>query len=158
MSDGDNGTQPPKPQRDFLVIYEEYDDGSLPTDDVLVLDVETPKFDKLGEIDVEQQLDLDLSNTASRVGTAGLAITTLGSLLGFGLVAYFMTVYPGSYYTGSGIDAGLVRTLLTLGLLTLLLLLTGTVLTHYGRRIKARANLSAVRLVEKSAHPTPRFD
>ncbi len=146
--------------RDYLVIYEETDPDGLPTDDGLVLDIESGKSPNLGELDVEQNVSLELSNTRNRVGTAGFSLACLGSALGVGLMGAFAWSYPGDWYSVSGrvAQSGLVQNLILLSILCLLLLVAGTVLTHYGRRIQARGNLSRVRIVEKTPHARARFE
>ncbi|MFO1534343.1 MAG: hypothetical protein ABR586_01625, partial [Thermoplasmatota archaeon] len=61
-------------ERDYLVIYEEPDPYGLPSDDVLVLDIDA-RTPRRGEVDVQQKLDLELTNSTSRLGTAGFATT-----------------------------------------------------------------------------------
>ncbi|MHB8634472.1 MAG: hypothetical protein ACYDBQ_11010 [Thermoplasmatota archaeon] len=143
----------PAPQRDFLVIYEEDDEG-LPGDDHLVLDIESPQQAARGELDVQQRLDLELSNKTNRMGTTGFAVSCLGGLLGAGLLLFFLVSYPGQWYnasTGAISRAGPLKPTVVVGAITLIMLIVGTLLTHYGRRIQARGNLSQVRIVEKAA-------
>ncbi len=142
------------PDRDYLVIYEETDPDGLPADDTLVLDIESASNQR-GEMDVQQKLDIGLTNTTSRAGTAGFIITTIGSLLGIGLLIYFATIYPDQWYGGG---ASVVRSTIGGATLALVLLVVGTILTHYGRRIKARGELKDVRIVEKESQQTVSFD
>lgn len=144
---------PPAPERDFLVIYEEDDEG-LPGDDHLVLDIESPQSPSRGELDVKQRLDLELSNTTSQKGTMGFILTCIGAVLGLGLIAFFLASYPDQWYNqanGALVRGGPIKPTLLVGIVTILVLLVGTILTHYGRRIQARGNLSQVRIVEKTS-------
>ena len=133
-------------QRDYLVIYEEPDEDGLPSDDSLVLDIEASRAPTLGELDVEQDLDLELTNKTNWFGTLGFAVALLGGLLGAVLMAFFASYYPVDWY---GAPPQRIRTMILLSVLALAFMITGTILTHYGRRIQARGNLSAVRIVEK---------
>ncbi len=144
----------PDPDRDYLVIYEETDPDGLPADDVLVLDIESASNQR-GEMDVQQKVDIGLTNTTSRAGTAGMIITVLGSLLGAGTLITFASIYPGQWYGGG---AGVVRGTIGLATLALVLLVVGTILTHYGRRIKARGELKDVRIVEKEMQSKMAFE
>ncbi|MES2154298.1 MAG: hypothetical protein V4510_04105 [bacterium] len=148
-------TPPPvaDPDRDYLVIYEETDPDGLPADDVLVLDIESSQQQR-GEMDVQQKLDIGLTNTTSRAGTAGFIITVLGSVLGASLLVYFASIYPAEWYRGGSA----VRTTIALATISLILLVVGTILTHYGRRIKARGELKDVRIVEKESQQKMAFE
>jgi hypothetical protein len=142
-------------ERDYLVIYEEPDDSGLPVDDdALVLDIEQGPGGMMGEIDVQQKLDLQLRNDVNRVGTLGFSLTLLGAVVGLVLMVVFAINFPGNYYDGRAINVGLVRPLLGVAMVSFMLLLVGTITTHYGRRIQARGNLTSVRIVEKA--PTRR--
>jgi hypothetical protein len=141
-------------ERDYLVIYEEPDPYGLPSDDVLVLDIDA-RTPKRGEVDVQQKLDLELTNTTSRLGTAGFATTMLGCVLGLVLMVAFAVIYPQDWYSGS---ATTVRTMILLSVLTIALMIMGTVLTHYGRRIQARSKLSDVRIIEKASQSRASFE
>lgn len=144
---------PAAPQRDFLVIYEEEDEG-LPGDDHLVLDIESPQAPARGELDVQQRLDLELSNTTNRMGTTGFVLSCIGGVLGLGLIIFFLSTYPGHWYDDGGnyVKGGPIKPTILWGATSLIVLIVGTVLTHYGRRIQARGNLSQVRIVEKASH------
>jgi hypothetical protein len=145
---------PPADERDYLVIYEEPDPFGLPSDDVLVLDIDA-RTPKRGEVDVQQKLDLELTNTTSRLGTAGFATTMAGCLLGVVLMVMFAFIYPDDWYSGS---ATTVRTMILLSVLTIAMMIAGTVLTHYGRRIQARSKLSDVRIIEKASQNRATFE
>lgn len=148
---------PPEPERDYLVIFDEPDDSGLPSDDSLVLDVDTGPASPRGELDVQQKLDLDLRNDRTRWGTLGFVVCLIGAALGIGLLAAFAVNYPGDYYRENlSINPEPIPTMLALAVVSLVLLIVGTIITHYGRRIQARANLTSVRIVEKasSSHAT----
>lgn len=142
---------PPAPQRDYLVIFEEPDPYGLPADDSLVLAFDQPTQTR-PEVDVQQKVAIELSNITSRAGTVGFAITSLGALMGIGLMVAFNMVYP--WYGAASTH----RLMILLSVLTLLLLVGGTILTHYGRRIKARGRLSDMRIVEKNPQASARFE
>ncbi|MFO1534239.1 MAG: hypothetical protein ABR586_01095, partial [Thermoplasmatota archaeon] len=141
-------------ERDYLVIYEEPDPYGLPSDDVLVLDIDA-RTPRRGEVDVQQKLDLELTNSTSRLGTAGFATTMLGCLLGVVLMVAFAILYPQDWYTGS---PGTVRAMILLSVATIALMIVGTVLTHYGRRIQASSRLSDVRIIEKASQSRASFE
>ena len=52
----------------------------------------------------------------------------------------------------------MVRTLILLAVLAVAMMIAGTVLTHYGRRIQARSELSDVRIVEKAPQAKAQFE
>jgi VIT1/CCC1 family predicted Fe2+/Mn2+ transporter len=145
---------PAADERDYLVIYEEPDPYGLPSDDVLVLDIDA-RTPKRGEVDVQQKLDLELTNSTSRLGTAGFATTMVGCLLGVILMIAFAVIYPQDWYSGS---AGTVRAMILLSVATIALMIVGTVLTHYGRRIQASSRLSDVRIIEKASQNRASFE
>ncbi len=146
-------------QRDFLVVVEEPDPYGLPADDALILDIEAAMA-KRGQVDVQQKLALELTNTTSRLGTFGFLTTCVGSILGAILLIAFAVLYPDQWYDlGGAIERNAtVKSFILLSMLAAALMVTGTVLTHYGRRIQARGNLSDVRLVEREPVPSPRFE
>lgn len=141
--------------RDYLVIYEEPDPDGLPADDALLLDIDAGQPVSLGEVDLEQKLDLELSNNTNRTGTVGFALACLGALIAVVACIMFATAYPDPWYTTSGrlSDTGMIPGTLVVGVLGALTMLAGVILTHYGRRIQARGNLSRMRIVEKSFQP-----
>jgi len=153
------GSQQPPPaaiadnDRDYLVIYEEADPDGLPADDVLVLDIES-QSNQRGEMDVQQKVDIGLTNTTSRAGTAGFIINVIGSLLGVGVLIAFAMLYPDQWYRGGGA----VRSIISLATLTIILLVAGTILVYYGRRIKVRGELKDVRIVEKEPQQKMAFE
>lgn len=151
--------RPADPERDYLVIFEESDVDGLPSDDTLVLDIEAPPQRQRGEMDVQQKLDIGLTNTTSRLGTAGFAVTIAGTALAAIVMVWFGMAYPGQWYDAAGgVNAGLVRNLALLAILAVLALVVGTIMTHYGRRIKARGELRDVRIVEKEAKSQLSFE
>jgi hypothetical protein len=150
--------KPAEEQRDFLVVYEEPDPYGLPSEDALILDIEA-NIAKRGQVDVQQKLDLELTNTTSRLGTFGFVTACVGALLAVLVLITYAIIYPGQWYDANGLTLAstLVKSVLTLGILAVVLMVGGTVLTHYGRRIQARGALSDVRLVEREPVPTPQF-
>jgi hypothetical protein len=142
-------------QRDYLVVYEEPDPDGLPTDDSLLLDIDAGQPVSLGEVDLEQKLDLELSNNTNRTGTVGFGLACLGALIALSACVMFAVSYPDPWYTTSGAlsDTRMIPATLVVGVLGALTMLAGVMLTHYGRRIQARGNLSRMRIVEKSFQP-----
>lgn len=141
-------------EHDYLVIYEEPDPFGLPSDDVLVLDIDA-RTPRRGEVDVQQKLSLELTNTTSRLGTAGFATAMAGCLLGVALMVAFALLYPQDWYSGS---ASTVRAMILLSVACIALMIAGTVLTHYGRRIQASSRLSDVRIIEKASQNRASFE
>ncbi|MEA3136996.1 MAG: hypothetical protein QOJ26_1879 [Thermoplasmata archaeon] len=144
-----------QPQRDYLVIYEEPDPDGLSHDDSLLLDIDAGQPVSLGEVDLEQKLDLELSNNTNATGTVGFALACLGALVAIIACIMFAVSYPDPWYTTSGRLSGtkMIPGTLIVGVLGALTMLAGVILTHYGRRIQARGNLSRMRIVEKSFQP-----
>ena len=144
-----------QPQRDYLVIYEEPDPDGLSHDDSLLLDIDAGQPVSLGEVDLEQKLDLELSNNTNAMGTIGFVLACLGALIAVIACIMFAVSYPDPWYTTSGrlSDTRLIPGTLIVGVLGALTMLAGVILTHYGRRIQARGNLSRMRIVEKSFQP-----
>lgn len=144
-----------QPQRDYLVIYEEPDPDGMSHDDSLLLDIDAGQPVSLGEVDLEQKLDLELSNNTNRTGTIGFGLACLGALIALVACIMFAVSYPDPWYTPRGrlSDTGMIPGTLIVGVLGALTMLAGVILTHYGRRIQARGNLSRMRIVEKSFQP-----
>lgn len=144
-----------QPQRDYLVIYEEPDLDGIPTDDGLLLDIDAGQPVSLGEVDLEQKLDLELSNNTNRLGTLGFALACVGAVIALAACIIFAIAYPDPWYTTSGAlsETNMIPATLIVGVLGALTMLAGVMLTHYGRRIQARGNLSRMRIVEKSFQP-----
>jgi hypothetical protein len=144
-----------QPQRDYLVIYEEPDSDGLPHDDGLLLDIDAGQPVSLGEVDLEQKLDLELSNNTNAMGTVGFVLAIIGAVIAVIACIMFAVAYPDPWYTTSGrlSDTGMIPGTLIVGVLGALTMLAGVMLTHYGRRIQARGNLSRMRIVEKSFQP-----
>ncbi|HET6398726.1 MAG TPA: hypothetical protein VFH47_04155 [Candidatus Thermoplasmatota archaeon] len=159
MTPAQQQAAPRQEERDYLVIYEEPDESGLPVDDdALVLDIEHGRSATLGEIDVQQKLDLELRNDNNRIGTVGFALTILGALTGLGLMVAFATTFPESYYNANrSINAEIIPPMVGGSLVAFVLLSLGTIATIYGRRIQARGNLTAVRIVEKARTPRAGF-
>ena len=144
-----------QPQRDYLVIYEEPDQDGMPHDDSLLLDIDAGQPVSLGEVDLEQKLDLELSNNTNQTGTVGFVLACVGALIAVIACILFAVSYPDPWYTTSGevSGAGRIPATLLVGVVGALTMLAGVILTHYGRRIQARGNLSRMRIVEKSFQP-----
>jgi hypothetical protein len=144
-----------QPERDYLVIYEEPDPDGMSHDDSLLLDIDAGQPVSLGEVDLEQKLDLELSNNTNAMGTIGFVLACLGALIAVVACIMFAVSYPDPWYTPSGrlSDTRLIPGTLIVGVLGALTMLAGVMLTHYGRRIQARGNLSRMRIVEKSFQP-----
>ena len=144
-----------QPQRDYLVIYEEPDADGLPHDDGLLLDIDAGQPVSLGEVDLEQKLDLELSNNTNATGTIGFVLAIVGAVVAVAACVLFAVSYPDPWYTSSGnlSNTGRIPATLLVGVAAALTMLTGVILTHYGRRIQARGNLSRMRIVEKSFQP-----
>ncbi len=142
-------------ERDYLVVYEEPDEDGMTSEDALLLDIDAGQPVSLGELDVEQKLDLELSNNTNWVGRLGFVLAVVGAIIGFAILGFFGFTYPDSWYTESGeIKAtSLVPTTALVAVVSVLLMLAGVVLTHYGRRIQARGQLSRIRIVEKAFQP-----
>ena len=138
---------PPPQERDYLVIFEEPDPYGLPADDTLVLDIEQPQTRAFPEVDVQQKVAIELTNTTSRLGTIGFALAIAGGVVALILMVAFAMLYPHGLVGGA--NTGAMRAMILASVLVLVLLVAGTMLTHYGRRIKARGKLSDVRIVEK---------
>jgi hypothetical protein len=144
-----------QPQRDYLVVYEEPDPDGLPTDDALLLDIDAGQPVSLGEVDLEQKLDLELSNNTNRTGTIGFVLAIVGAVIAVFACILFAVSYPDPWYTTDGAlsNTGRIPATVLIGVVAALTMLTGVMLTHYGRRIQARGNLSRMRIVEKSFQP-----
>lgn len=145
---------PPAEERDYLVVFEEPDPYGLPSDDVLVLDIDTQRPQR-PEVDVQQKLDLELTNTTSRLGTFGFVVNLVGAAIGVILMIIFPLVYPQDLNSG---NASVMRFVILTAVFSVALMIAGTVLTHYGRRIQARGQLSDVRIIEKSSQNRVKFD
>ena len=144
-----------QPERDYLVVYEEPDLDGLPSEDGLVLDVDAGQPVSLGEVNLEQKLDLELSNNTNWVGRLGFVLAIVGAVIGLAVLVFFGTTYPERWYTASGdpAEGSILPGTALVGVLAILTQLAGVVLTHYGRRIQARGNLSRMRIVEKAFQP-----
>src|SRR5688572_21753005 len=91
-----------QPQRDYLVIYEEPDPDGMSHDDSLLLDIDAGQPVSLGEVDLEQKLDLELSNNANAMGTIGFVLACIGALVAVIACIMFAVSYPDPWYTTSG--------------------------------------------------------
>jgi hypothetical protein len=144
-----------QPQRDYLVIYEEPDPDGMMHDDSLLLDIDAGQPVSLGEVDLEQKLDLELSNNTNRTGTIGFVLAIVGAAIALLACVLFAVAYPDPWYgtNGSVSGSGMIPATVLVGIAGALTMLAGVMLTHYGRRIQARGNLSRMRIVEKSFQP-----
>ncbi len=142
-------------ERDYLVVYEEPDPDGMPTEDGLVLDVDAGQPVSLGEVNLEQKLDLELSNNTNWVGRLGFVLAIVGAIVGFCVLVFFGMTYPEKWYDegGNPADGSILPGTALIGVVAVLMQLAGVVLTHYGRRIQARGNLSRMRIVEKAFQP-----
>lgn len=140
-------------ERDYLVIYEEPDPYGLPTDETLILGIQE-KRRRLPQVDVRHRVDLHLSNTTNKLGTIGFIVTVLGAVLGVVAILVFATSYPDQWYDDERQlqVSNLAQILTPLGAVATLTMIVGALMTHYGKRIEARGNLAAVRIIEKSPH------
>jgi uncharacterized membrane protein len=143
------------PERDYLVVYEEPDPDGMPTDDGLLLDIDAGEPVSLGEVDLEQKLDLELSNNTNWVGRLGFILAIVGAVLGLALTVYYGMTYPEDWYDerGNAADTSILPGTALVAVIVVLMMLAGVVLTHYGRRIQAKGNLSRMRIVEKAFQP-----
>lgn len=142
-------------ERDYLVVYEEPDTDGLPTEDNLLLDIDAGQPVSLGEVNLEQKLDLELSNNTNWVGKLGFVLAIVGAIIGFSVLIFFGTTYPERWYDeqGNPAEGSILPGTALVGVIAVLMQLAGVVLTHYGRRIQARGNLSRMRIVEKAFQP-----
>jgi hypothetical protein len=142
-------------ERDYLVVYEEPDTDGLPTEDNLLLDIDAGQPVSLGEVNLEQKLDLELSNNTNWVGRLGFVLAIVGAIIGFSVLIFFGTTYPERWYDDQGnpAEGSILPGTALVGVIAVLMQLAGVVLTHYGRRIQARGNLSRMRIVEKAFQP-----
>lgn len=142
-------------ERDYLVVFEEPDPDGMPAEDGLVLDIDAGQPVSLGEVNLEQKLDLELSNNTNWVGRLGFVLAILGAIIAGGVLVFFGTTYPERWYDASGnpAEGSILPGTALVAVIGLLMQLAGVVLTHYGRRIQARGNLSRMRIVEKAFQP-----
>lgn len=142
-------------ERDYLVVYEEPDTDGMPTEDGLLLDIDAGQPVSLGEVNLEQKLDLELSNNTNWVGRLGFVLAIVGAIIGFSVLIFFGTTYPERWYDDQGnpAEGSILPGTALVGVIAVLMQLAGVVLTHYGRRIQARGNLSRMRIVEKAFQP-----
>lgn len=139
--------------QDYLVILEEDGEGDQ-IEDEIVLDVRRMRKQLLTHVDVETAVELEVDNTSSGTGLLGLILSILGALTGLLAVFLFATTYPGDWFDAAGAIAGAsVRqaTAFT-AIVGGLLLVAGTALTAYGRRITAQGRLRGFHLVKKTPH------
>lgn len=142
-------------ERDYLVVYEEPDPDGMAMEDPLVLDIDAGSPVTLGEVNLEQKLDLELNNNTTWVGKLGFILAVIGAVFAIGTCLWFWAVYPEEWYVPDGSVSGSWKVPATalFAVLSFLMMLAGVILTHYGRRIQARGNLSRMRIVEKAFQP-----
>ncbi|MEK6975530.1 MAG: hypothetical protein AABY18_04215 [Candidatus Thermoplasmatota archaeon] len=142
-------------ERDYLVVYEEPDMDGMAMEDGLLLDIDAGQPVSLGEVNLEQKLDLELSNNTNWVGKLGFVLSVLGAVVGFGACVLFAISYPDPWYTADGNLSAtrMIPGTVLVGVVGALMMLSGVILTHYGRRIQAKGNLSRMRIVEKAFQP-----
>lgn len=140
---------------DFLVVYEEDDDGTPVRDTVLL-----PRAARTGDgrapagatgLELEQDLQVELQNRSGGLAHAGLAASIVGAILALAALGTFAAVFPQSWYGADGLvrGGGLVRGVLVAALVGFLLLLAGAVTTVYGRRIQATGRLERLRVLQR---------
>lgn len=138
-------------ERDFLVFIEEDDDGTAP-EDRIVLQVETPVQRPVRELEVNPEIELRIENTGGATARIGLAIGILGTALTLiGILAFSLT-YPQRWFDARGALQHTEPLLRLTGALTAVggvALVAGALLTFYGRRLQARAELVSLRVVER---------
>lgn len=131
---------------DFLVIYEDDADGP---DEPFVLDMHR-KAAPRGEVEIDHDIRLGVTNTSSRVGTTGFTITIVGALVALGFMIAFGLGYPDNWFGAGDVpkEGGFVTAVMATALVGFVLMFAGTVLTHYGRRIRATGSLENIRVVQ----------
>ncbi len=142
-------------ERDYLVVYEEPDPDGMAMEDGVVLDIDAGSPVSLGEVNLEQKLDLELNNNTTWVGRLGFILAVVGAAFATATCIWFWVVYPEQWYVANGEVSGdwKVPATALFAVSSFLLMLAGVILTHYGRRIQARGNLSRMRIVEKAFQP-----
>lgn len=142
-------------ERDYLVVYEEPDPDGMAMEDGVVLDIDAGSPVSLGEVNLEQKLDLELNNNTTWVGKLGFILAVVGAVFAIATCIWFWVVYPEQWYVANGEVSGdwKVPATALFAVISFLLMLAGVILTHYGRRIQARGNLSRMRIVEKAFQP-----
>jgi len=137
-------------EQDFLVFYEDEDDGS---DDALVVDIHSVQKRLQAELDLEADIEVGLENRSARSGAVGLWLTVAGSVLGIVGLALFLLNYPDSWYDGTVAARTTVQVAaMALGVVSFLLMVPGVLLTIFGRRILVSGRLQEIHVVEKNLH------
>jgi hypothetical protein len=144
---------------DFLVIYEEEDGGGPDaddSDDEIVLDIRTLRQAFRHHLDVETGVLVKLHNSSSAGGFLGLILTIIGAIVAIAAVAVFASTYPQDWFKGAELAGyGLRRGTATMATVGGLLMIAGTILTAFGRRVTAHAFIDDAHIVEKSPHARP---
>ncbi len=137
-------------EQDFLVFYEDDDDGS---EDAIVVDIHSVQKRLQAELDLEADIQVGLENRSARSGTMGLWLTTGGLVLGIAGLALFLLNYPASWYDGGVAARTTVQVAsMALGVVSFLLMVPGVFLTIFGRRILVSGRLEEIHVVEKNLH------
>lgn len=137
--------------REFLVFVEEEDDG-FETQDRIVLQVEPPQLRPTRELEVQPEIDLRIENTGSAWARVGLVLSVLGAILSVAGFAVFAVTYPQQWIASGGLLYQEPVLRLTAGLVSVggVALVAGALLTFYGRRLEARAELVSLRVTESA--------
>lgn len=136
---------------DYIVIYE--DDSTEDIPDEIVLDVRRLRKALLTQVDIETGVDLYIDNTSSRVGLVGLLVSIVGAVTGLVATYLFASTYPGDWFDGGAVAGqGIRQWTAILAVASGLLLVAGTALTAYGRRVTAFGQLRGFHLVKRTPH------
>lgn len=139
-------------EREYLVFVEEEDDGT-PAEDRIVLTLDGAEARPTRELEVHPEIDLRIENAGGATARLGLALSIVGTVLSLVGVVVFSLTYPQRWFDarGSLLHADpLLRTTAALSAVGGILLVAGALLTFYGRRVQARAELVSLRVVERA--------
>lgn len=139
----------------FLVLYEEDEpeDAAGPEDE-LVLDLRFFRRALRQHVDIETSARIELDNTSSRLGLIGLLLSIVGAVISAAAILLYATTYPERWFDAADKVSGdgLRTTTALLAMLGGLLLIGGTALTAYGRRVLASGRLEGAHVVAKRPH------